>query len=122
MLGEHSREPRVEAENDLIFANSLDEALKILTEDEQFKDRIETIWNVGGKDIYEIGLKHPWMHKLLVTRIKGDFDADVHFPNVNWDDFEQTDDFPGVKGRVEEIDKSTGLAVEWHVESYVKKQ
>lgn len=76
---------------------------------------METVWNVGGKDIYEMGLKHPWMHKLLITRIEGDFGADVHFPAVNWSDFERTEEFPGEKEKVEE------KGITWYIESYVKK-
>lgn len=50
----------------------LDEALQLLTEHHAFADRIETIWNVGGTDLYRIGLTHPWAHKLVLTRIESE--------------------------------------------------
>lgn len=36
-------EPRIEAENDVIFADSLENALKILTESDQFKVRSDAL-------------------------------------------------------------------------------
>uniref|UniRef100_A0A915E1Q7 dihydrofolate reductase n=1 Tax=Ditylenchus dipsaci TaxID=166011 RepID=A0A915E1Q7_9BILA len=101
----------------VVIANGLDEALTILTESELFKDRLETIWNIGGKDIYAEGLDHPWMHKLVLTRIDQDYECDLTFPDVKWEQFEKNDDFVGT-----EEEKYEEKGVIWKVTSYTKKK
>lgn len=59
----------------MIVVPDLDEALQLLTEHEAFASKIETIWNAGGKEIYRLGLTHPWTHKLVLTRIQGEFEV-----------------------------------------------
>jgi dihydrofolate reductase len=78
-----------------IITDDFDKALKMLTEEEPYKSQIETIWNVGGKAIYQMGLEHPWMHKLVITKIDSTFDTDVQFPDVDWENYELNDDFDG---------------------------
>ncbi|KAE9547412.1 hypothetical protein FO519_009376 [Halicephalobus sp. NKZ332] len=79
----------------LIFINSFEKALKLLTEEEPYKSKIETIWNIGGKDLYILGLAHPWMHKLVISRIEKAYVMDLKFPEINWKNFELNDDFDG---------------------------
>lgn len=98
----------------VIICSNLDEALKILTENDKFKDKIETIWNCGGRDIYEMGLNHPWMHKLVVTRIERDYECDLKFPDIEWSHYEENDDFK----TDEKVDEN---GVHWKVTSYTKK-
>jgi len=98
----------------LIIANDFDEALRILTEVEPFRHRVETIWNCGGSDVYAMGLDHPWMHKLVLTRIDSDYGCDRFFPTVKWENFERNNDFPEDQW-VEE------KGVKWSVASYTKK-
>ena len=78
-----------------IITDDFDKALIMLTEEEPFKSKIETIWNVGGNAIYRMGLEHPWMHKLVITKIDSTFDTDVKFPEVDWENYERNDDFDG---------------------------
>ncbi|KAI1708605.1 dihydrofolate reductase domain-containing protein [Ditylenchus destructor] len=101
---------------DFVVTRSLDEALKVLSESEQFKDRIETIWNAGGRDVYAEGLTHPWMHKLVITRIEKEFECDVKFPDVDWSKFETNDDYVGT-----EVEKCEEKGVVWRVFSYTRK-
>ena len=122
----------------IITVAELDEALQILTEHPAFADRLETIWNAGGAEIYRLGLTHPWTHKLLLTRIEHEYDADVFFPLIPWasflrcarlasppssarfssflqDEYFENDDFKPIE-RVEEG------GVTWFVESYTRKE
>jgi dihydrofolate reductase len=112
-------------------ANHLDQAIQILS-NEPFKDKIETIWqvvvinnldhssiflptrNVGGHDIYAMGLEHHLMHKMILTRINEDFECDVLFPKVDWDKFEQNNDFKE-KEPIEE------KGITWYITSYTRK-
>lgn len=98
----------------MIVVPNIEEALKLLTEHEAFASQIETIWNVGGSEIYKIGLAHPWTHKLVLTRIEAEFEADVFFPKVPWDEYLPNDDF-SPNETVEE------KGVKWHVTSYTRK-
>ncbi|KAL3083394.1 hypothetical protein niasHS_011196 [Heterodera schachtii] len=99
----------------MIVAKQLDEVFAILN-DEPFKDTVETIWNVGGHDIYALGLQHPSLHKVVLTRLDKAFDCDVHFPTVDWAQFERNDDFNGP----EEMHEERGVT--WHVTSYTRKK
>lgn len=104
----------MESTENVIVCKDLDKALKLLTESDEFKDKIETIWNCGGRDIYEIGLNHSWMHKLVLTQIEHNFECDLKFPDVKWSDFEENDDFKNS----ETVDEN---GVMWKVTSYTKK-
>ncbi len=100
---------------DYVVANDFHTALRMLTEAPLFTGRVETVWNCGGADIYAQGLEHPWMHKLVLTRIEHDFTCDRFFPPVDWTRFELNDDFPHGQ-YVEE------KSVRWTVSSYTKKK
>lgn len=110
-------EPKIS--EDIIVSNDFDDALRLLTEDERFKDRIETIWNVGGTEIYTLGLKHSLMWKLVLTRLDTSFDCDRKFPEVNWDEFEKNLDFS--EETFEEVEKNTQKIVKYQITSYTKK-
>jgi dihydrofolate reductase len=97
-----------------IITDDFDKALKILTEEEPYKSVVETIWNVGGKAIYQMGLEHPWMHKLVITKIDATFDTDVQFPDIDWENYELNEDFDGKP--IEE----KGLT--YRIQSFTKKR
>lgn len=97
----------------LIIVDDFEKALKLLTEEEPFKSKVETIWNVGGKDVYALGLNHPWMHKLVITRLEKTYVTDVQFPEVDWENFELNDDFDGQP--IEE------KGVIYRIQSYTRK-
>ena len=71
--------------------------------------------NVGGHDIYALGLTHPQLEKLVLTRLDKDFDCDVRFPNVNWEEFEPNNDFDH-ETQIEE------KGIKWHITSYTRKK
>ncbi|TKR77757.1 hypothetical protein L596_018670 [Steinernema carpocapsae] len=102
--------PQQKTEN-LIVCSSFESAVELL-ESEEFRPRIDTIWNIGGREVYECGLRSPLMHKLVVTRVQGDFDAHVRFPEVEWKTYKKNDDFDGTY--VEEN------GIKYHYECYTK--
>ncbi|KAI6198057.1 Dihydrofolate reductase [Aphelenchoides besseyi] len=106
--------PMIDTEQNIVMVRELDEALDILTRNPAFADKLETIWNAGGAEIYRMGLTHPWTHKLILTRIEAEFDADVFFPPIPWDDYEENEDFKPLE-RVEE------KGVQWYVTSFTRK-
>ena len=59
------------------------EAIPIKSIDEIKEDG--EVFVIGGKMIYEMML--PLVDKLYITHIKKDYDGDVYFPNINYDDF-----------------------------------
>ncbi|KAK0402300.1 hypothetical protein QR680_016257 [Steinernema hermaphroditum] len=107
-----SRTMTPQKSENLIVSRSLEEAVELLQSD-QYRSRIETIWNIGGREIYALGLQSPLLHKLVITRVQGDFDAEVRFPDVEWKHFEKNDDFDGT-----EIEEN---GVKYHYESYTKR-
>ncbi|MCP9260313.1 putative dihydrofolate reductase [Dirofilaria immitis] len=70
-------------DENVIVARSFESAINLL----QNMENIETIWNIGGRNVYELGLKSPLLHQLYITRVEGDFSADVFFPEVNYSRF-----------------------------------
>ncbi|CAD5208656.1 unnamed protein product [Bursaphelenchus xylophilus] len=70
---------------DVIIANSIDEALNEIMAVER---KIETIWNIGGRQIYELGLDYPNLHRIYLTQIEHNFETDVSFPQFDQEKFE----------------------------------
>lgn len=64
-------------------ARTLDEALAMAEK----KDYTEA-WVIGGRRLYEEAL--PRANRMELTRVKGNFDGDVYFPDVNWDEWRET--------------------------------
>ena len=47
--------------------------------------QIETVWNIGGRELYAWGVGHPSLHRLYLTRIHTPFpQCDVFFPAIDW--------------------------------------
>lgn len=67
-------------EEGIYIARNIEEALE-LTED---KDS----YIMGGEKVYEIFL--PRVNRLEITRVHGDYNGNVFFPKVNWDEWEET--------------------------------
>ncbi|CAD5205882.1 unnamed protein product [Bursaphelenchus okinawaensis] len=70
--------------DDVVFCKSLEDALQIL----ESNDKIETIWNIGGRQLYQLGLTTPNIHKIYLTEIQNDFETDVDFPDFDKDKFQ----------------------------------
>ncbi|XP_074532957.1 dihydrofolate reductase [Halichoeres trimaculatus] len=65
-------------------------------------DLIETIWVVGGTQVYKEALDHPWCDLVYLTDIMADFDCDVFFPELDRGVFKEQERFPGVPGKIQE--------------------
>uniref|UniRef100_A0A1I7ZH95 dihydrofolate reductase n=1 Tax=Steinernema glaseri TaxID=37863 RepID=A0A1I7ZH95_9BILA len=102
--------PPQKTEN-LIVSADFEEVMALLHTDE-YRSRVDTIWNIGGREVYACGLRSPLVYKLVITRVQGDFDAEVHFPDVDWKSFAKNDDFDGA-----EIEEN---GIKYHYESYTK--
>lgn len=57
--------------------HSIQEALEL------FKDTDEEVFNIGGAEIYKLGI--PFANKLYLTHIDQTFDADSFFPEITHD-------------------------------------
>ncbi|VDN03689.1 unnamed protein product [Thelazia callipaeda] len=100
-----SRTMETVADENVVLARSFENATKML----QSMEDIETIWNIGGREVYSLGLQSPILHQanlffkntvssfrlsllkqvtkflqLYITRVEGDFSADVFFPSLNY--------------------------------------
>ncbi|KAG7244425.1 hypothetical protein INR49_030122 [Caranx melampygus] len=65
-------------------------------------DLIETIWVVGGVQVYKEGLNHPCCDMLYLTDIMADFDCDVFFPEFDRGLFKVQERFPDVPSGIQE--------------------
>nr|CAD2182790.1 unnamed protein product [Meloidogyne enterolobii] len=101
--------PEFVGEN-LIFINSLD-SLNLILESKPYENLIETIWNIGGKQIYSLGIEHQNLNKIVLTKIDKNFDCDVKFPEINWNEF--------IEEEKTEIVEEKGLC--WKAITYIKK-
>ncbi|MBT8195932.1 MAG: dihydrofolate reductase [Bacteroidia bacterium] len=45
----------------------------------------ENIFIIGGATIYKVALNHS--DKMYLTRVKAEFDGDVSFPEIDWDEW-----------------------------------
>lgn len=65
-------------DENLIVTASFESAINLL----QSMENIETIWNIGGREIYGLGLKSPLLHQaifyFLIARTQ------FHFSNTNY--------------------------------------
>ncbi|KAL7072631.1 hypothetical protein ACQ4LE_007818 [Meloidogyne hapla] len=94
----------------LLFINNLN-TLFLILESKPYKDWIETIWNVGGRQIYSLGIDYPYLNKIVLTKIDKDFDCDIKFPEIDWNQF--------IEENNTEIVEEKGLC--WQSITYIKK-
>ncbi|VIO96294.1 dihydrofolate reductase family protein [Brugia malayi] len=98
-----SRKIKEESNENVVVARSFESAISLL----QDMENIETIWNIGGREVYELGLNSPFLHQMYITRVEGDFLADVFFPEVDYGRFikstesEEMHEEKGIKYRYE---------------------
>ncbi|KAM9377796.1 dihydrofolate reductase [Pholidichthys leucotaenia] len=78
------------------------ESAVCLAAEPPLSDLIDTIWVVGGAQVYKDALKHPWCDLLYLTDVMADFDCDAFFPEFNKTLFKIQESFPGVPGEVQE--------------------
>nr|XP_006633213.1 PREDICTED: dihydrofolate reductase-like isoform X1 [Lepisosteus oculatus] len=65
-------------------------------------DKIETIWILGGAELYKESLKHPWCDYIYLTQVMADFDCDTFFPEFDREIYKLQDEFPGVPSEIQE--------------------
>uniref|UniRef100_UPI0037E9A584 dihydrofolate reductase n=1 Tax=Semicossyphus pulcher TaxID=241346 RepID=UPI0037E9A584 len=78
------------------------ESALLLAAQPPLADLIETIWVVGGTQVYKEALKHPWCDLVYLTDIMADFDCDVFFPEFDRGLFKEQERFPGVPSKIQE--------------------
>lgn len=66
--------------NVLLFP-SLESAMRRL-EQGDLRERISTVWIVGGSGVYREALSSPRCHRLYITNIKQTFNCDIFFPKI----------------------------------------
>ncbi len=79
-------------DNQVIVCKTLDDIKKHINEDEE-------VFIIGGYSIYKTFL--PLASKLYLTHINKEFDADVFFPEVNYDEYESELIDEGIENNLE---------------------
>ncbi len=82
-------------DNFVLHFNSLEHCLSEL----EWKDNIENIFIIGWAQLYNYALKNDLLEKIYITKIKWDFNCDIHFDWVpksfvleSYTDFEKEND------------------------------
>ena len=57
----------------------------------------DTVWVIGGSQIYESALKSKLFNRIYLTHISTHFECDAFFPKINFSDFHEVTD-PEVAG------------------------
>ncbi len=83
-----TRSRNIDLPEDALRAENFEKVLE-MAKSEQLANIIETIFVIGGQQVYEEALKHPECEKLYVTHVHGDFNCDAVFPPFE-DAFEST--------------------------------
>uniref|UniRef100_A0A673LYN5 dihydrofolate reductase n=1 Tax=Sinocyclocheilus rhinocerous TaxID=307959 RepID=A0A673LYN5_9TELE len=73
---------------------------------------VETIWVLGGPEVYKESLEHPWCDLIYLTDIMADFDCNVFFPKFDRNVFRKQKGFPGVP---DEIHEENGIKFQFQV-------
>lgn len=82
-----TRQADYKAPEGVLVFGSLESAVKNLSE--------EDIYVIGGAEIFKQAL--PLSQMFYLTRVHGNFEGDAYFPEVNWDEWEQTEKQPHEK-------------------------
>ncbi|XP_013403929.1 dihydrofolate reductase [Lingula anatina] len=70
------------------IAKSFEEALSwsLAAED------AENVWVLGGSNVYKTAMSSPLCHRVYVTRVFGEFESDVFFPEIDPEKFQHVRD------------------------------
>ncbi|AMA67356.1 dihydrofolate reductase [Vespertilionid gammaherpesvirus 1] len=112
VLSRHLKEPPRGAH---FVAKSIDHALEIIIGPE-LKDRVDKIWIIGGRSVYEESITRSCKQMLFLTRILQKFECDTYFPEINLTKYKQLTEFPGVPSAVQEEN-----GIRYKFEIYEKK-
>ncbi|XP_075995129.1 dihydrofolate reductase [Genypterus blacodes] len=96
-------------------AHSLHEDLRsvtLLATQPPLADLIETIWIVGGSQVYQEALTHPWCDLVYLTDVMAHYDCDVFFPQLDRRIFKAQIRFPGIPSGIQE---ENGIKYEFQV-------
>jgi len=109
-----SREMKEVPEGADYLANSIEEAVRLLTSPPT-AEKVERLWVIGGSGIYKAAIESRMCHRIYLTRIMAKFDCDTFFPEISTDKFLMVSD-PNVP---EEIQEENGIKYKFEV--YEKK-
>jgi len=68
-------------------AVNLDEALSLAR---QVAEGVDEVFVIGGANFYEMAF--PCADRLLLTRVHAEVEGDVHFPEIDWDEWRMTEE------------------------------
>ena len=89
-----SRNPdKVKINEGVVIARDMEEAIKLAT-DYSVGAKKELAWVIGGQGIYEQAIKLPKTKRLEITEVKGTFEGDRYFPEIDvsvWKEVDRED-------------------------------
>ena len=104
-----SRNQDLELPDDVLRADSLDKLEEVLKQ-HPLADQLESVFVIGGQQIYEQALKIPACRYIYATHIKSGFNCDAFFPEFEHDfsqvSSESIQDHEGLKYHFAEYERS----------------
>ncbi|XP_023657710.2 dihydrofolate reductase [Paramormyrops kingsleyae] len=88
------------------------ESAVLLATSPPLNEVVETIWILGGVEIYKKALAHPWCDLIYLTDIMANFDCDTFFPGFDRNVYRLQDHFPGVP---DECQQECGIRYKFQV-------
>jgi dihydrofolate reductase/thymidylate synthase len=67
---------------DVLVHGSLDSALEMLASPD-FKDKVETVFVIGGGQVYKDAIKSPLCDAIHITKVDSDVECDTFFPSID---------------------------------------
>jgi len=77
-----SRNPNLDVPEGVLKSQSFDQVIEMLQND-RLKNIIESVFVIGGQQVYEEIIKLDACKKLYITRVKGKYDCDAFFPQYS---------------------------------------
>ena len=64
--------------NNIITATSLNNAIDLIINTSTLYNKIESIMVIGGVQLFEVSILHPWFSKLYLTIVETEFECDTY--------------------------------------------
>ncbi|XP_046328939.2 dihydrofolate reductase-like [Haliotis rufescens] len=73
----------------VVLSRSLEEALEYT--ERQGKDKIDSVFVIGGSSVYKEAIEGPWSTRVYLTRVMAEFECDTFMPSLDELHFKKTE-------------------------------
>ncbi|XP_046584417.1 dihydrofolate reductase-like [Haliotis rubra] len=73
----------------VVLSRSLEEALEYT--EREVKDKIDSVFVIGGSSVYKEAIEGPWSTRVYLTRVLAEFECDTFMPSLEELNFKKTE-------------------------------